>query len=175
MWQRNYSFVAKGLPTQSYQLLGARGRWWRGRFRTQVSKSVLKVGSLSLPCCPEWAWTSNKGCRHLCKHPKTPGNVHIKMSGGWHDFLSQPSGGDLGQDGSDDNLSGTHAPPLASEASFWSDYQDEGECHLSGCCCLSCGPLCLLSFCSHWWLFGVGGHWSAESTYLLCCGGPPLG
>nr|AAI71961.1 Skap1 protein [Mus musculus]BAE41394.1 unnamed protein product [Mus musculus] len=38
----------------------------------------------------------------------------------------QPQGGDLGQDGSDDNLSGTHGPPLTSEASFWSDYQDEG-------------------------------------------------
>uniref|UniRef100_B1AQX1 Src family associated phosphoprotein 1 n=1 Tax=Mus musculus TaxID=10090 RepID=B1AQX1_MOUSE len=37
----------------------------------------------------------------------------------------QPQGGDLGQDGSDDNLSGTHGPPLTSEASFWSDYQDE--------------------------------------------------
>ncbi|XP_031210348.1 src kinase-associated phosphoprotein 1 isoform X2 [Mastomys coucha] len=35
-------------------------------------------------------------------------------------------GGDLGQDGSDDDLSGTHGPPLATEASFWSDYQDEG-------------------------------------------------
>ncbi|XP_017170328.1 src kinase-associated phosphoprotein 1 isoform X3 [Mus musculus] len=39
----------------------------------------------------------------------------------------QPQGGDLGQDGSDDNLSGTHGPPLTSEASFWSDYQDEGK------------------------------------------------
>ncbi|XP_051014360.1 src kinase-associated phosphoprotein 1 isoform X1 [Acomys russatus] len=38
----------------------------------------------------------------------------------------QPQGGDLGQDSSDDNLSGTHGPPLTSEASFWSDYQDEG-------------------------------------------------
>lgn len=35
-------------------------------------------------------------------------------------------GGDLGQDSSDDNLSGTQGPPLTSEASFWSDYQDEG-------------------------------------------------
>ncbi|KAL6034067.1 hypothetical protein STEG23_007937 [Scotinomys teguina] len=33
--------------------------------------------------------------------------------------------GDLGQDSSDDNLSGTHGPPLTSDASFWSDYQDE--------------------------------------------------
>ncbi|XP_050013069.1 src kinase-associated phosphoprotein 1 [Alexandromys fortis] len=38
----------------------------------------------------------------------------------------QPQGGDLGQDSSDDNLSGTHGPPLTSDASFWSDYQDEG-------------------------------------------------
>ncbi|XP_060242852.1 src kinase-associated phosphoprotein 1 isoform X1 [Meriones unguiculatus] len=38
----------------------------------------------------------------------------------------QPQGGDLGQDSSDDNLSGTQGPPLTSEASFWSDYQDEG-------------------------------------------------
>ncbi|CAO2645021.1 Src kinase-associated phosphoprotein 1, partial [Lemmus lemmus] len=37
----------------------------------------------------------------------------------------QPQGGDLGQDSSDDNLSGTHGPPLTSDASFWSDYQDE--------------------------------------------------
>ncbi|XP_032768709.1 src kinase-associated phosphoprotein 1 [Rattus rattus] len=38
----------------------------------------------------------------------------------------QPQGDDLGQDGSDENLSGTHGPALASEASFWSDYQEEG-------------------------------------------------
>ncbi|XP_017654910.1 src kinase-associated phosphoprotein 1 isoform X2 [Nannospalax galili] len=37
-----------------------------------------------------------------------------------------PPHGDLGQDSSDDNLSGTHGPPLTSDASFWSDYQDEG-------------------------------------------------
>lgn len=47
------------------------------------------------------------------------------MSSRWLDFLSQPSGGDLGQDGSDDTLSGTHGLPLAS------DYQDEGELTLS--------------------------------------------
>lgn len=75
------------------------------------------------------------------------------MSSGWPDFPSQPSGDDLGQDGSDENLSGTHGPALASDASFWSDYQEEGECHLSGCDGLSCGPLCLLSFCSQQWLF----------------------
>ncbi|EDM05812.1 src family associated phosphoprotein 1, isoform CRA_c [Rattus norvegicus] len=39
----------------------------------------------------------------------------------------QPQGDDLGQDGSDENLSGTHGPALASDASFWSDYQEEGH------------------------------------------------
>ncbi|XP_040605506.1 src kinase-associated phosphoprotein 1 [Mesocricetus auratus] len=38
----------------------------------------------------------------------------------------QPQGGDFGQDSSDDNLNGTHGPPLTSEASLWPDYQDEG-------------------------------------------------
>uniref|UniRef100_A0A8C8VRW2 Src family associated phosphoprotein 1 n=1 Tax=Peromyscus maniculatus bairdii TaxID=230844 RepID=A0A8C8VRW2_PERMB len=38
----------------------------------------------------------------------------------------QPQGGDLGQDSSDDNLSGSHGPALPADASFWSDYQDEG-------------------------------------------------
>ncbi|TEA40212.1 hypothetical protein DBR06_SOUSAS8210157, partial [Sousa chinensis] len=52
-------------------------------------------------------------------------------------FFFCPSGGDqaenyLGQDSSDDNHSGTHGPSLTSDAPFLSDYQDEGECHLSG-------------------------------------------
>ncbi|XP_012864316.1 PREDICTED: src kinase-associated phosphoprotein 1 isoform X1 [Dipodomys ordii] len=38
----------------------------------------------------------------------------------------QPQGGDLGQDSSDDNHSITHVPPLAADAPFGSDYQDEG-------------------------------------------------
>uniref|UniRef100_A0A8C5JZ33 Src kinase-associated phosphoprotein 1 n=1 Tax=Jaculus jaculus TaxID=51337 RepID=A0A8C5JZ33_JACJA len=38
----------------------------------------------------------------------------------------QLQGGDTGQDSSDDNLSGTHGLPITSDASFWSDYQDEG-------------------------------------------------
>lgn len=37
----------------------------------------------------------------------------------------------LGQDSSDDNHRGTHGPSLTSDA-LLSDYQDEGECHLSG-------------------------------------------
>ncbi|EDM05811.1 src family associated phosphoprotein 1, isoform CRA_b [Rattus norvegicus] len=41
----------------------------------------------------------------------------------------QPQGDDLGQDGSDENLSGTHGPALASDASFWSDYQEEEKSH----------------------------------------------
>nr|KAF6458812.1 src kinase associated phosphoprotein 1 [Rousettus aegyptiacus] len=49
----------------------------------------------------------------------------------------QPQGGDqaenyLGQDSSDDNHSGTHGSFLTSDAPFLSDYQDEGECPLSG-------------------------------------------
>uniref|UniRef100_A0A8C8W1X4 Src family associated phosphoprotein 1 n=1 Tax=Peromyscus maniculatus bairdii TaxID=230844 RepID=A0A8C8W1X4_PERMB len=47
----------------------------------------------------------------------------------------QPQGGDLGQDSSDDNLSGSHGPALPADASFWSDYQDEGHPRLL--------PLCL--------------------------------
>ncbi|XP_006166179.1 src kinase-associated phosphoprotein 1 isoform X2 [Tupaia chinensis] len=38
----------------------------------------------------------------------------------------QPQGGDLGQDSSDDNHSGTQGPPLTADAAFSSDYQDEG-------------------------------------------------
>ncbi|KAM5274358.1 src kinase-associated phosphoprotein 1 isoform 2-T2 [Ctenodactylus gundi] len=38
----------------------------------------------------------------------------------------QPQAGDLGQDSSDDNHSGTHGPSLTSDAPFLSDYQDEG-------------------------------------------------
>ncbi|KAM6174451.1 src kinase-associated phosphoprotein 1 isoform 2-T2 [Erethizon dorsatum] len=37
-----------------------------------------------------------------------------------------PSGGDLGQDSSDDNHSGTHGPSLTSDAPLLADYQDEG-------------------------------------------------
>lgn len=54
------------------------------------------------------------------------------MSKRWPHFRFHPSVGDLGQDSSDDNHSVTHGPPLTSDVPFWPDYQDEGECHLSG-------------------------------------------
>ncbi|KAI2583761.1 SKAP1 isoform 1 [Pan troglodytes] len=38
----------------------------------------------------------------------------------------QPQGGDIGQDSSDDNHSGTLGLSLTSDAPFLSDYQDEG-------------------------------------------------
>ncbi|XP_013374847.1 PREDICTED: src kinase-associated phosphoprotein 1 isoform X3 [Chinchilla lanigera] len=41
-------------------------------------------------------------------------------------YWDTPPPGDRGQDSSDDNLSGTHGPPLTSDAPSLADYQDEG-------------------------------------------------
>uniref|UniRef100_A0A7N4PKX1 Src kinase associated phosphoprotein 1 n=1 Tax=Sarcophilus harrisii TaxID=9305 RepID=A0A7N4PKX1_SARHA len=76
----------------------------------------------------------------------------------------QPRGGDepenyFGQDSSEDYPSGTHRPSLVSDASFMSDYQDEGKF----------SPFCLGSKWPSSVRFGFHSLCLLQFLYLLNC------